>query len=282
MTDDTTQASNQNQITDAKYKVFHFNQAILGDYKASFAEYFMGLKDFILYAQGKNIGVSVEVNGNLEVKIFSDNESDLELVRDSIEDYILNLKNNGNEFTIRAGKTALDPQRALIYLQSKYFSLQTNLQLKNSELLQSQNANKFLESVYQSVISENSDLKKSNQLLLDDMNSAISKINVLKNELTKIKIQTLHDNLNKDPIENIINLLGSLSLVIDQKSDEGLVKKLINQLADYEKLNRDLFAKINLPEVNFKIGPVELKEDLSTISLSEIIQQITKLLYRKF
>jgi uncharacterized phage-like protein YoqJ len=282
MADDTTQASNQNQITDAKYKVFHFNQAILGDYKASFAEYFMGLKDFILYAQGKNIGVSVEVNGNLEVKIFSDNESDLELVRDSIEDYILNLKNNGNEFTIRAGKTALDPQRALIYLQSKYFSLQTNLQLKNSELLQSQNANKFLESVYQSVISENSDLKKSNQLLLDDMNSAISKINVLKNELTKIKIQTLHDNLNKDPIENIINLLGSLSLVIDQKSDEGLVKKLINQLADYEKLNRDLFAKINLPEVNFKIGPVELKEDLSTISLSEIIQQITKLLYRKF
>jgi hypothetical protein len=282
MADDTTHTSNQNQIKVAKYKVFHFNQAILGEYKASFAEYFMGLKDFILYAQGKNIGVSVEVNGNLEVKIFSDNESDLDLVRDSIEDYILNLKNNGNEFMIRAGKTALDPHRALIYLQSKYFSLQTNLQLKNSELLQSQNANKFLESVYQSLISENSDLKKSNQLLLDDLNSAISKINALKNELTKIKIQTLHDNLNKDPIENIINLLGSLSLVIDQKSDEGLVKKLINQLADYEKLNRDLFAKINLPEVNFKIGPVELKEDLSTISLSEIIQQITKLLYRKF
>jgi hypothetical protein len=203
-----------NQLSANRIKVFHFNQKLLGDYKASFAEYFMGLKDFILYAQGKNIGVDIQLNGSLELKVYSDNEQDLDAIRLSINDYVSNLLNPNNEPKIHSGVNAVDPQKALILMKSKLNSLETSLQLKDSQLITNENLIKYLKEVALDFQSKNEVLSEQNKQLASQLDETISIISTLKFHLTQIKVKDLYAN---DKIDTIINLLGTLTLVISQK-----------------------------------------------------------------
>jgi hypothetical protein len=203
-----------NQLSANRIKVFHFNQKLLGDYKASFAEYFMGLKDFILYAQGKNIGVDIQLNGSLELKVYSDNEQDLDAIRLSINDYVSNLLNPNNEPKIHSGVNAVDPQKALILMKSKLNSLETSLQLKDSQLITNENLIKYLKEVALDFQSKNEVLSEQNKQLASQLDETILIISTLKFHLTQIKVKDLYAN---DKIDTIINLLGTLTLVISQK-----------------------------------------------------------------
>ena len=268
-----------NQLSTNRIKVFHFNQTLLGDYKASFAEYFMGLKDFILYSQGKNIGVDIRLNGSLELKIYSDNEQDLDSIRLSINDYVNNLLNPNDEPKIHSGVNAVDPQKALILIKSKLNNLETSLQLKNSQLIANENLVKYLKEVALDIQSKNEELQSQNKQLASQLDETISVINNLKFQLTQIKVKELNSN---DQIDIVINLLGTLTLIINQKESTKLTKQIINQLSDFEKVNREFFEKIRLPEVDFKIGEVDLRANLTTISISDLLQQIITKLYRNF
>lgn len=268
-----------NQLSTNRIKVFHFNQKLLGDYKASFAEYFMGLKDFILYAQGKNIGVDIHLNGSLELKVYSDNEQDLDAIRLSINDYVSNLLNPNDEPKIHSGLNAVDPQKALILMKSKLNSLETSLQLKDSQLITNENLIKYLKEVALDFQSKNEVLSEQNKQLASQLDETISIISTLKFQLTQIKVNDLYAN---DKIDTIINLLGTLTLVISQKESTKLTKEIINQMSDFEKVNREFFEKIKLPEIGFKIGEVDLKANMSTISISDLLQQIINQLYRNF
>ena len=268
-----------NQLSSNRIKVFHFNQTLLGDYKASFAEYFMGLKDFILYSQGKNIGVDIRLNGSLELKIYSDNEQDLDSIRLSINDYVNNLLNPNDEPKIHSGVNAVDPQKALILIKAKLNNLETSLQLKNSQLIANENLIKYLKEVALDIQSKNEELQSQNKQLASQLDETISVINNLKFQLTQIKVKELNSN---DQIDIVINLLGTLTLIINQKESTKLTKQIINQLSDFEKVNREFFEKIRLPEVDFKIGEVDLRANLTTISISDLLQQIITKLYRNF
>ena len=268
-----------NQLSTSRIKVFHFNQTLLGNYKASFAEYFMGLKDFILYSQGKNIGVDIRLNGSLELKIYSDNEQDLDSIRLSINDYVNNLLNPNDEPKIHSGVNAVDPQKALILMKANINKLETNLQLKNLQLIDSNKLTKYLKEVVSDLQSKNEELKSQNKQLANQLDEIVTIIKNLKSQLIQIKVKELSSN---DKIDSVINLLGTLTLIINQKENPKLTKEIINQLSDFEKVNREFFEKIRLPEVNFKIGEVDLKADLATISISDLLQQIITQLYRNF
>ena len=265
-----------------KFKVFHFNQTILGQHKADLAEYFMGLKNFIYYAQGKNVGVNIEVNGSLQLQVYSDNEQDLELVKDSIADYIFNLKNVDNKPSIRIGAGSQDPEKALIFLQSKLYSIQTSLQLKDSSLLQADNKIAFLESVVNDLQSHNQDLQTQNKTLQDELKQALAIISQLQNQIIKIKTSNLQVVTINSNLDILLNLLGTLTLVINQKNDKSLIKKIINQISDHEKINHDFYTKIKLPKINISPLGVGAEMDLSNLTVSTIVQQIVSQLYRKF
>jgi hypothetical protein len=53
-------------------------------------------------------------------------------------------------------------------------------------------------------------------------------------------------------------------------------------MSDFEKVNREFFEKIKLPEVGFKVGEVDLKANMSTVSISDLLKQIINQLYRNF
>ena len=92
----------QNQITQLnkkkdnpnyKQKVFAFEEIIPEEYKDAFAEYFVGFKTFLLKAKGKKVGIEVNLNGKLELKIYSDNELDLIGVESDFREFLGNVVN---------------------------------------------------------------------------------------------------------------------------------------------------------------------------------------------
>ena len=76
-----------------KQKLFTFEEIIPEEYKDAFAEYFVGFKKFLLKAKGKKVGIEVNLNGKVELKIYSDNELDLVGVESDFREFLGNVVN---------------------------------------------------------------------------------------------------------------------------------------------------------------------------------------------
>jgi hypothetical protein len=272
-----------NIITNQNVKTLEFTKSIEDVNKSAFAVFFTGLKDFILYSQGKKVGLSVEVNGVLKVKIFAESDQDFDAIRLASFDYINNidLVANDSKPEINIGAvSSSDAKKALIYLQSKIQSLETDLQIQNNDLINEQNRRDYLHSKVLQLTEENTDLQKQNMELQDNLSLLIIKIGKLNSEIKTLKLDKIFSA--DERLETLLNLLGTLTLVIKEKQETNLTKAIINQISDFESSNSEFFGKIKLPNVSGQIFDVELTFELNNLTLGYMIQELVRKLYRRF
>jgi hypothetical protein len=272
-----------NIITNQNIKTLEFTKSIEDVNKSAFAVFFTGLKDFILYSQGKKVGLSVEVNGVLKVKIFAESEQDFDAIRLASFDYINNidLVANDSKPEINIGSvSSSDAKKALIYLQSKIQSLETDLQIQSSELINEQNRRNYLHTKVLELTAENEDLRNQNLELQDNVNELMLKVGQINSEIRTLKLDKIF--ANDERVDTIINLLGTLVLVIKEKNSTNLTKGIINEINDFEARNTEFFVKIKLPSASLIFPNIEMNVNLSDFTLSFLLKELVRQLYRRF
>lgn len=219
-------------------KTFEFNKIISGQHRSAFAQYFAGFKDFILYSQGKNIGLEISLNGEIEFKVFSDNSEDLADIENSLAEFTSNILRvaTGQQPFIRISNVSeRDYKKALILVQSKVNGLELALQLKDDSLILEREKIKFLTSNIEKLKTEILHLTDDNKKLEDQSFEFLQKIELLQNQIRSYKIEDINNNYDK--IDILIGLMSEFKLAISDKNDISLAKKSVNRISDFLKLN---------------------------------------------
>ena len=226
-------------------KVFEFEEIIPEEYKDAFAQYFMGFKNFLLKSKGKKVGIEINLNGKLQLKIYSDHQKDIENTEQDFREFIRNIVDifrTGKVDVIFANKelaqngnylmasminqvNALKADISFIQLEKQNYENLLGIQNNKINLLESTieiQVNKILnfESTTKTLTTENLDLW--------------NKLDILRSDLRTVKLESL---INDDKIDILICLMSEFKLSKTDKDDTSLAKKSVNKISDFIKLN---------------------------------------------
>ncbi len=261
----TTQNSESNQLqksvdfdVDKNNLILKFEKEIPEELRASFGDYFFGIKDFIKFCFGRNIGLTIEINGKLTIKAFSKDLNDRLLVEVALTQFVNNLNNLFQNkkpiLDIPVDLEIKNLESALIVLDSKSNMLELNIRLNTSLSIQT----------------EFNDVKQLVDNVISSTKKVIGDLELLKSENNELykKISTLQTNLLT---------LNQKNLVVDEKLDillsyivlikEGLEKRDIKQVESMK------LAVINFWKVN--------QEQLKLISVgASTLYNIIKVIFK--
>ena len=226
--------------TDNKIK-FDFSKYIPKEYQDIFGDYFMGLKTFVEYAKGEKMNITISVNGGLFVEIEAENPDKMDTILESFKDYFLNLVNLSQNQQPIINTIYPNPDRAFIFLQSKINSLDTQLQLRNSQFIKEQEKTLFLSQLVKNLNQERHFLESKNQELEDSARILQKKIVDLNKQLENLSLANLEKS-DQLIIELLLQNLAQLRLVVESK-EVGIIKSTIISVDEFYQKNQ---AKIKL------------------------------------
>lgn len=222
-----------------KFEVeYNFQDVVLEKYHSAFGNYFLGLKDFIEYARGKQIKLFLEINGSLKLKIQAKSSEDLEFTIQGLRDFILNLPKSANYDD--KPEMFSDDSKALIFWRMKASALQNELMLKNDKFLYPNEMFEYLWAMtnhfrqnYLELMNETKELQIKNNLALD-------KIIELQTQLQKEKILNIK---HSDKIDVLLGFVAQIKLA-QQGNDPSLLKKAVSDLAQFYTDNKEVLIPI--------------------------------------
>jgi hypothetical protein len=227
---------------------FEFGDEIPEMHRSAFANYFMGLKDFIFYTQGKNIQLIIDVNGSIKIKITVQNSADIKFVQQAFKDYVLNISRiaQGEKPLVNTNNVSQNSaEKAMIFQESSVNSLTLALKLKDSALITEKSSNLYLQDTVKILTQENLILQNAVNNLQDDILKLATSMDKLKLQLLSEKV----NSLNSTNIVEILEYLTTLEFLIKQR-EISAVKNILNKLSDFRKLNQEKLTLIGIENTN--------------------------------
>lgn len=234
-----------------KSNVFIFEKEIPQVYRTAFGEYFMGIKDFIYLAKGKNLGISIDINGYLKITIHSELEEDIDLVEKAFIDFTRNidpiLKNQAPTL-ITPVDDLLRANKAIIILTNKIKTLETSIMTANllsgNTLLDETETIKRLAQINHNLENKLISLQTDFGSLHDQNMELLTKLS----EFKKLLLDSKTNAINSDTSDAIVGLLSQIKIAFDAK-ESSAIKKSINYLEDFVKLNESKIKLIPIPKI---------------------------------
>lgn len=243
--------------------MFNFSNYIPKEYQDIFGDYFMGLKTFVEYAKGEKMNITISVNGGLFIEIEAENPNKMDTVLESFKDYFLNLVNLSQDQEPIINSIYPNPDRAFIFLQSKINSLDTQLQLRNSQFIKQQEKLLFLTQLVRNLKQEKHFLESKNQELESSIRILQKKIVDLNKQIENLNLANLEKS-DQLIIELLLQNLAQLRLVIESK-DPSIIKNTIKSV--------DEFYQKNQTKINLALAIIKQKDKILT-SLEYILSEL--------
>jgi hypothetical protein len=224
--------------------ILTFEKEIPEEYRGTFGDYFLGIKDFIKFCFGKNIFLTIELSERLIIKAFSKNSEDKFLVEVALDHFTNNLKylfqQNKPELNIPIGIEVKDAEKALILLGSKISMLQMNLRLNSPLSIQTEYSDvKFL---IECIIDFcKSQIRENHELITENLNLCTELTN-LRSLLNEYKVKNI---LVDDKIDRLLSYFDFLKSALD-KNDKTQVESVKREIKQFWILNKDHLIAIKV------------------------------------
>ena len=237
--------------TKLKSNVFIFEKEIPQEYRTAFGEYFMGIKDFIYLAKGKNLGISIDINGYLKITIHSELQEDIDLVEKAFIDFTRNIEpilKNQTPTLITPVDDLLRANKAIIILTNKIKTLETSIMtanlLSSNTLLDESETIKRLTQINSKLENKLFRLQSDYGTLQDQNMELLTRLSEVKSLLLDSKT----NSLSSDTSDAIVGLISQIKIAVDSQ-ESSLLKRSINSLDDFVKLNESKIKLIPIPKI---------------------------------